>query len=131
MFFFTCSLGVQADGQYQSSGFRRAFEERCPSYQTSEDTFNSICWDSSHWLNLAIVKVKDKSSCAGTLKLFRSRVNCFASMFGQGRGVAEFRAVSEIQKGTFRVVSFFSTIRYVMSNFVIKKNMYKFLKYTL
>ena len=75
--------------------------------------FNTVVWDAAHWIDLAVSWVKDKSTVKNIFKSFISRINSFATMFGHGRDVAEFEAVSRVMEEIFNVVQFFSTTRYV------------------
>ena len=84
--------------------------EKCP-WLDEENSFFTIEWDASHWLNLAITHVREKSHSAKFFKTFLERVNCFPDMFARGRGLAEFNATFSSLGERGAVVSRFSTTR--------------------
>ncbi len=86
---FTSSFdisGVSADGVYQAKGFVESISKNLPE---GSSFIRQVCWDPSHWMNLAVTDIKEGK--IGTsqefFSLFIKRTNKFAENLNRGKGI--------------------------------------------
>ncbi|XP_046855738.1 uncharacterized protein LOC124448807 [Xenia sp. Carnegie-2017] len=58
------------------------------------DPYFPLPWDASHWLDLAIVELRENSLSSNFIKLIIKRSNRLHTLFGSGRGHAEYKTYS-------------------------------------
>ena len=61
-----------------------------------EDPYFLLPWDVSHWMDLAMVELRENSKSPQFLKLLIKRSNRSYRMFGRGRGHAEYSGIAKI-----------------------------------
>ena len=118
-----------ADGQYQASGFLKKLKESLPAGTVLEDMpDDGICfvvpWNLGHWMNLAVVEVRDKSDCE-LLTRFIKRSDKFHTMFGRGRGHDEYFGVAEDGGLKTYEAQVYATTRFTSSAFSQFRTIYK------
>ena len=87
--------GVHADGQYQASTFQNRLYSLL-SIKEMSDPYFLVPWDASHWLDLAIVELRENSPSSSFRKLLIKRSSRLHTMFGSGRGHAEYKGFAKI-----------------------------------
>lgn len=108
-------IGVQADGQYQSKTFQNALLETFASDKRELDPFFLTSWDVSHWIDLAMEKLRTKKLSAEFLKRLILRSNKLYTMFGHGRGHSEYKGLAAslhlhgLETVTYATTRFFSS----------------------
>lgn len=104
---------MHADGQYQASTFQRQLLDN----MNIDDPFFSLPWDTAHWMDRVMEKLRERSDSADFFKRLIKRSNRLYTMFGHGRGHVEYveLARSEGKKATETVT--FATTRFFSSAF--------------
>ena len=106
------SLAVHADGQYQAATFQNQLMDNM---NVDNDPYFSLPWDTAHWMDRVMEKLREKSGSASYFKRLIKRSNRLYTMFGHGRGHVEYveLAKSEGRKAmetvTFATTRFFSS----------------------
>ena len=54
-----------------------------------------MSWDVAHWFDLVMVFLREEASSSEFLKRFIKRSNRFHTMFGHGRGHAEYKELAD------------------------------------
>ena len=74
-----------------------------------------MSWDVAHWFDLVMVFLREEASSSEFLKRFIKRSNRFHTMFGHGRGHAEYKELADslglkaLETVTFATTRFFSS----------------------
>ena len=115
--------------QYQAAGFAKKLKESIPSDSdvrtaSEEDISFVVPWDVGHWMNLAVVEVRDKSE-SELLSRFIKRANKFHSVFGRGRGHDEYFGVASDQGMKAYEAQVYATTRFTSSAFSQFSTIYK------
>ena len=120
-------MSHQADGQYQAREFGERLKERIFGVERPDevDKFFVIPWDTAHWMDCCLTDVRVKEENGQVLRRLILRVNKFHSMFGRGRGYAEYKGLTlELELGSF-TTSTYSTTRFASSAFETFEKVYK------
>lgn len=78
------------------------------------DAFFLTSWDVSHWMDLAMVKLREET-CSAFMKRLIKRANRFHTMFAYGRGHVEYKGLASslglkaLETVTFSTTRFFSS----------------------
>ena len=76
-----------------------------------------MSWDVAHWMDLVMVFLREKATSSKFLKLLIKRSNRFHSMFGHGRGHAEYKELAKtLDLKALNTVTF-ATTRFTSSSF--------------
>ena len=108
------SSAVHADGQYQASTFQNRLHELIHTGENSDPYF-FLPWDASHWLDLAMIELREESEASGMLKRLIKRSNRFHAMFARGRGHVEYKGLAESLNFKARETVTFATTRFTSS----------------
>ena len=106
-------LADHADGQYQSSTFQDALFPEMGKVKEL-DEFSLTSWDVSHWIDLAMVPLREET-CSLLMKRLIKRANRFHTMFAHGRGHVEYKGLASslglkaLETVTFSTTCFFSS----------------------
>ena len=74
-----------------------------------------MSWDVAHWFDLVMVFLREEASSSEFLKKFIKRSNRFHTMFGHGRGHAEYKELAgslglkALEAVSFATTCFFSS----------------------
>ena len=80
------------------------------------DIFFVIPWDTAHWLDLCMVDIREKEEGGEILRRFIKRANQFNSMFGRGKGFAEYHSFAKKNKElTAHATKVYATTRFASS----------------
>ncbi|CAB4025487.1 Hypothetical predicted protein [Paramuricea clavata] len=112
-------MAHQADGQYQARMFLQTLkssaqgdnEEDLP---VGHDIFFVIPWDTAHWMDLCMVDIRESSEF---LRRFIKRANQFNTMYGRGKGHAEYQDVAKQNSLKAHVTKVYATTRFASSSF--------------
>eukprot|EP00794_Sanderia_malayensis_P021154 gene21154-23234_t len=108
--------GVHADGQYQASTFQNRLH-RILGIREIPDPYFLLPWDVSHWMDLAMVELREHSDSSGFMKLLIKRSNRLHTMFGRGRGHAEYKGLAKILGLKALETVTYATTRFTSSSF--------------
>ena len=107
-------LAVHANGQYQASTFQNCLHELLH-IDANSDPYFVLPWDTSHWMDLAMVQLREEPEASAFLKLLIKRSNRFHGMFARGLGHVEYKGLAETlglkaqETVTFATTSFTSS----------------------
>ena len=103
-------LALHADGQYQANAFLEALYEKMGKHQHPSDPYFLTTWDVSHWIDLVMVKLREEDATSHFLKRLIKRSNRLHTMFGRGRGHAEYKGLAtSLQLKSLETVTFVTT----------------------
>lgn len=88
------------------------------------DPYFLLPWDASHWLDLAIVELRENSLSSNFIKLIIKRSNRLHTLFGSGRGHAEYKTYSKSQGLKALETVTYATTRFSSSAFDQWKKIY-------
>lgn len=120
-------MAHQADGQYQARMFLQTLkssaqgdnEEDLP---VGHDIFFVIPWDTAHWMDLCMVDIRESSEF---LRRFIKRANQFNTMYGRGKGHAEYQGVAKQNSLKAHVTKVYATTRFASSSFSQFESIYE------
>lgn len=107
---------VHADGQYQSNTFKNGLFASLGKTKTS-DKFFLTPWDVSHWMDLAMVHLREDDSSSLFMKRLIKRANKMHTMFSRGRGHVEYKGLASSLGLKARETVTFSTTRFFSSSY--------------
>ena len=81
------------------------------------DPYFLLPWDASHWLDLAMVELREESGASDVLKRLIKRSNRFHAMFAKGRGHAEYKGLAESLNLKVHETVTFATTRFTSSSY--------------
>ena len=95
---FCLFSGVTVDGQYVNKPFEDAIHAELGVKGSNSPFAVPVVWDASHYLNLAVVDVRDgrKGFDASTehLQRFIQRCNTFSHLFARGKNFAMLKSIA-------------------------------------
>ena len=115
-----------ADGQYQAAKFQHTLRDAIhkvkePGFIDKQNNgaskFFVLPWDTAHYLDCAMTEVREKEEAGKCLRVLIKRTNKFQSMFGRGRGYAEYKGYAKEHNLKANVAKTFSTTRFFSSAF--------------
>ena len=109
-------LGVHADGQYQASTFQNRLHALL-GIREIPDPYFLLPWDVSHWMDLAMVELREHSESSEFIKMLIKRSNRMHTMFGRGRGHAEYKGFAKILGLKALETVTYATTRFTSSSF--------------
>eukprot|EP00794_Sanderia_malayensis_P008335 gene8335-biopygen6173 len=88
-------IGTCCDRQYQAAGFFETIHSELE--QPSNSTYSEVIWDQSHWMNLAILDVRDNKvgSSGEYLKRLINRAKNIHTMFNRGKMLSNAMALAK------------------------------------
>ncbi|XP_078482773.1 uncharacterized protein LOC144743278 isoform X2 [Ciona intestinalis] len=110
----------QADGQYQAKQFKTTLtslihqKDACSVPADDPQSFFVVAWDTAHWMDCALVAVKNKDCKIFFDRLIR-RSNKFNVMFGRGKGAAEYASIKKRYDLPGNVAKTYATTRFTSS----------------
>ena len=104
----------QANGQYQAQG---TDESGQAVLQPGHAFFYVVPWDTAHWMDPCMVDVRENEESGKFLKRFIKRANKFGSMFGRGKGNAEYVGFAKENTLKPHVTKVYATTRFASSSF--------------
>lgn len=107
---------VHSDGQYHTRQFQNALYDKMGSNLTVDPYF-LMSWDVAHWMDLVMVFLREEASSSMFLKRFIKRSNRFHTMFGHGRGHAEYKELADSLGLKALETVTFATTRFTSSSF--------------
>ena len=120
-------MSHQADGQYQARGFIEGLKQRIfgDNLPAEADKFFVVPWDGAHWMDLCMGDIREKEENGEILRRLVKRINKFHTMFGRGRGFAEYKGLTEELKLSSSSTAAYSTTRFASSAFENFQKVYK------
>ena len=106
---------VHSDGQYPTHQFQNALHDKMGSNLTVDPYF-LMSWDVAHWMDLVKVHLREEASST-FLKRFIKRSNRFHTMFGHGRGHAEYKELADSLGLKAHETVTFATTRFTSSSY--------------
>ena len=102
-------LAVHADGQYRSSTFQDALFAKMGKVKELDEFFLTS-WDMSHWIDLAMVQLREEMCSLFMKRRLIKRANRFHTMFGRGRGHVKYKGLaSSLELKALETVTFSTT----------------------
>ena len=111
-------LAHHADGQYQAAKFQHTLRNAIhkvkePGFLDEKNNgarkFFVLPWDTAHYLDCAMTEVREKEEAGKCLRVLIKLTNKFQSMFGRGRGYAEYKGYAKEHNLKANVAKTFST----------------------
>ena len=107
---------MHADGQYHTHQFQNALYDKIGSINPVDPYF-CMSWDVAHWMDLVMIFLREEATSSKFLKLLVKRSNRFHTMFGHGRGHAEYKELANSLSLKALDTVTFATTRFTSSSF--------------
>lgn len=106
-------IAIHGDGQYQAATFQDALKEKLK--VDENDKYFLMTWDVAHWVDRVMESMREIEPTSTFFKRVIERGNRLYTMFGHGKGHAEFKKISKrlglksSEMTTFATTRFFSS----------------------
>jgi len=112
--FIFYNLAVHADGQYQATTFQ---QQLLKIMNNEDDPYFSLPWDTVHWMDRVMEKLREKTDCSSFFKRLIKRSNRLHTMVGHGRGHVEYVELAKLEGKKATETLTFATTRFFSSAF--------------
>lgn len=84
---------------------------------SKDDEYFSMPWDTAHWLDRVMEKIRERSESSAFFKRLIKRSNRFHTMFGYGKGRIEYSNLAKLDGFYVMETVNFATTRFFSSAF--------------